>query len=80
MSEVFPFPPHGPRHLAPDARVVRLCEDLLVVARSGRIRNDGGSHLCEPTLQPVLQLIDAPEHAMALSGAAAKLACDIGET
>ena len=83
MSEVVPLHPHGPRPLAPDDRVVRLCEDLLGEARSGRIRTMAVATLCvlscDPTMRPVLHWIDAPEHAMALSGAAAKMARDLTE-
>ena len=79
MSEVVPLHPHGPRPLAPDARVVRLCEDLLAEARSGRIRTMAVATLCDPALRPVMQWIDAPEHAMALSGAVAKMGRDLAE-
>ncbi|WP_237481324.1 hypothetical protein [Lichenibacterium dinghuense] len=85
MSDVVPLRPGAvlPLRQAPDRRVVTLCEALLAQALSGRVRTLAVASLVagdEPGLRPVLRWVDAPEHAMALSGAAAKLAREIAET
>ena len=84
MSDVVPLHPGAlvPLRQAPDRRVVGLCEELLAQALSGRVRTMAVATLVtgdEPGLRPVLRWVDAPEHAMALSGAAAKMARDLAE-
>lgn len=86
MSDVVvPLRPPGapPRPPSPDRRVVGLCEELLAQALSGRVRTVAVAMLCvgdgETGLRPLLTWVDEPEHAMALSGAAAKMSREIAE-
>ena len=82
---VVPIRPLGtpPGPPSPDRRVVSLCEDLLAQALSGRVRTVAVAMLCvgegETGLRPLLTWVDEPSLAMALSGAAAKMARDIAE-
>lgn len=78
---LFPTPP--PRGPLPDWRVVSLLEDLLAEAKAGRVRTCAVAMLTtspdEATLRPLLRWVDEPDHAMALSGLAAKMSRDIME-
>ena len=84
MSDVVPlFPTTPPRGPLPDWRGVGLLKDLLADAEAGRIRTCAVATLCEfpgeTTLRTVLHWVDEPDHAMALSGAAAKMSRDLTE-
>ena len=84
MSDVVPlFPTPPPRGPLPDWRVVCLLRELLADAEAGRIRTCAVAMLTtwadETTLRPLLRWVDEPDHAMALSGLAAKMSRDIME-
>ena len=77
------FPTPAPRGPLPDWRVVGLLRDLLADAEAGRIRTCAVASLCEvpgeTALRTVLHWVDEPDHAMALSGAAAKMSRDLAD-
>ena len=77
------FPTTPPRGPLPDWRVVGLLRDLLADAEAGRIRTCAVAMLCavpgETSLRTYLTWVDEPDHAMALSGAAAKMSRDLAE-